>query len=447
MIPSPSAYECSSLQLDEVFDASQRETVVTEIIRFSIENPNVRIMVTSRIIGFSPKPFIDAGFRHFTLQDFDYPRQVRHFIKKWYKYALPDPQEQGRLISRLYEAIDCSPAIRQLSGNPLLLSMMAILNRNQDLPIDRYELYNESSNVLIHNWDIEKNLPKDEKIEPDTIGLKEKQALLRKVAYYIQTVSKNKGGNYIESEELETVICNYLKSIEEIDKPKRVANLITQQLRERNFILCYWGADHYAFVHRTFLEYFCAQEYLWQFEKTRSIDINELKTSVFGKHWNDDSWHEVLRLIVAMINEKYAAELIEYIIKLKSEHHENLFFAGQLLSEVKNRTLIRTIDQELMSLLKKLIHYSVPDTNYERDPFSNSPGLYQEDDICSIVRSNAIKTIAKLWGNKKETEEFLNNLSNANYEKEMKDIKETAIGELKRIRDNKRGRATSKALG
>ena len=41
------------------------------------------------------------------------------------------------------------------------------------------------------------------------------------------------------------------------------------QLRERNFILCYVGVDNYAFVHRTFLEYFCASEFVRQFEKEK----------------------------------------------------------------------------------------------------------------------------------------------------------------------------------
>jgi predicted NACHT family NTPase len=56
------------------------------------------------------------------------------------------------------QAIRDSKSIRELAGNPLLLTMMAILNRNQELPRDRPELYNQASRVLLHQWDVERNL-------------------------------------------------------------------------------------------------------------------------------------------------------------------------------------------------------------------------------------------------------------------------------------------------
>ena len=49
-----------------------------------------------------------------------------------------------RKQERLQRAIDSSKAIKELAGNPLLLTMMAILNRNQELPRDRPELYEPS---------------------------------------------------------------------------------------------------------------------------------------------------------------------------------------------------------------------------------------------------------------------------------------------------------------
>jgi predicted NACHT family NTPase len=51
------------------------------------------------------------------------------------------------------------------------------------------------------------------------------------------------------------------------------AKLMVEQLRDRNFILCFLGGyneDYFAFVHRTFLEYFCAWEFVWQFEREQN---------------------------------------------------------------------------------------------------------------------------------------------------------------------------------
>jgi len=83
---------------------------------------------------------------HATLEDFD-DVQTRSFLQRWHSVAEEDPKERVRLQAQLERALDESRAIRDLSGNPLLLTMMAILNRNQDLPRDRVELYREASRV------------------------------------------------------------------------------------------------------------------------------------------------------------------------------------------------------------------------------------------------------------------------------------------------------------
>ena len=53
----------------------------------------------------------------------------------------------------------------------------------------------------------------------------------------------------------------------------------------------------YGFVHRAFLEFFCADYYVQQFEKLQELSIAQLKQQVFAAHWADPSWREVLRLI------------------------------------------------------------------------------------------------------------------------------------------------------
>jgi predicted NACHT family NTPase len=74
--------------------------------------------------------------------------QVLKFLHQWHQIAEDDPKERTRLQARIERALAESAAIRELAGNPLLLTMMAILNRNQELPRDRVELYREASRVL-----------------------------------------------------------------------------------------------------------------------------------------------------------------------------------------------------------------------------------------------------------------------------------------------------------
>ena len=254
--------------LDEVFDPGKREDVITDIHRFTNDYPNVRVIVTSRVIGYKPQRLRDAQFHHFMLQDLD-EEQIKDFVNRWHDLTFNknDP-DKPRKRERLQRAIDTSKAIGELAGNPLLLTMMAILNRNQELPRDRPELYNQASRVLLHQWDFEAKeaLVEDERLDPKTIDYKDKQAMLRQVAYYMQSDDKGLAGNLISAGDLEKILTDYLRSIE-VSQARAVAKLMIQQLRNRNFILCFMGADYYGFVHRTFLEYFCASEFVERFGK------------------------------------------------------------------------------------------------------------------------------------------------------------------------------------
>src|SRR5262249_18458295 len=158
---------------------------------------------------------------------------------------------------RLAKAISESRAIRELAGNPLLLTMMAILNRNQELPRDRAQLYQQASRVLLHEWDTERALESHPNIK-GIISYPEKAEILRAVADFMQLAPEGLAGNMISREDLERILREYLKDKLGLQQPHAPARDLVDQLRARNFILCFLGADRYAFVHRTFLEYFCA---------------------------------------------------------------------------------------------------------------------------------------------------------------------------------------------
>ena len=338
--------------LDEVFDPCKREDVITAIHRFTNEYPNVQVIVTSRVIGYKPQQLRDAGFWHFMLQDLE-PKQIKNFIGRWHEETFNDSIDKERKRERLQRAIDESKAVAELAGNPLLLTMMAILNRNQELPRDRAALYEQASRVLLHQWDVEAKLLVVSDIDPYTIDLKDKQAMLRRVAYQMQIAETGLAGNLISKDKLENTLTSYLQDIG-VAQPRRIARLMIEQLRERNFILCYLGADYYAFVHRTFLEYFCAWEFVWQFKETQTLSIEELKTEIFGKHWLDESWHEVLQLIAGMIEAKFTSEIVNYLIDQDGEQKGfiNLFLAAKCLSEMKSH-------RENLSICIKLLNYSI----------------------------------------------------------------------------------------
>jgi predicted NACHT family NTPase len=135
--------------LDEVFDVKLRGEVIDDIARFSSRFSHTPIIVTSRVVGYQPQRLRDADFRHFMLQDLD-ATQITDFVNRWHEVTFDDPAQAAPKRDRLQKAIHDSESIAMLAGNPLLLTMMAILNRNQELPRDRADLYAQASRVLLH---------------------------------------------------------------------------------------------------------------------------------------------------------------------------------------------------------------------------------------------------------------------------------------------------------
>ncbi|WP_322727414.1 HEAT repeat domain-containing protein [Nostoc sp. ChiQUE01b] len=393
--------------LDEIFESAKREEVITCIHRFTNEYPDVQVIVTSRIIGYKQQQLRDAEFRHFLLQDLE-PAQIQVFIERWHDKTFSQAEARDKNIKRerLQRVINESKAIAELAQNPLLLTMMAILNLKRELPRDRSELYKDASEVLLHNWDDGRNLKPDERLE--IIDYKDKQAMLRQVAYQMQTSEKGLAGNIIYADDLEAIFTKYLQSIPVSDARDKARRLM-KQLRDRNFILCFLGADYYAFVHRTFLEYFCAWEFVWQFEKERSITIEYLKTEVFGKHWQDETWHEVLLLIVGMIEPKFVGEILDYLMVQDGEEKKfiNLFLAAKCLAEVRNRSVIASTSNKLLGKLKYLTKY---DLWYYYEPYEDE----KEIELIQEIRTQAVTTVAAIWKDNSDILHWLKDCTTAN---------------------------------
>jgi len=195
------------------------------------------------------------------------------------------------------------------------------------------------------------------------------------------------------------------------------------QLRERNFILCFLGGyneDYYAFVHRTFLEYFCAWEFVWQFKELKTLDLDGL-IEVFREHWRDESWHEVLRLMAGMLVAKFTGYILEYLIGENGEADKfsNLFLAAQCVSEVKNRNEIAAIASQLRDRVKELTKYGNI-TGFTPQEYNSL--VYQ-------IRRQAVAAVASTWKDDPQTLPWLKQLAQSY---DNSDVRRAAVEELAR---------------
>ncbi|WP_293042954.1 NACHT domain-containing NTPase, partial [Moorena sp. SIO1F2] len=154
--------------LDEVFNQEIRQQIVNQIEEFVNQFPNNKFVITSRIAGYREVK-LSQRFSHFTITEME-PEQVERFLDRWClaveKAQRPDAsqhywqQEADHQSRELKEAIAASEGVKRMTGNPLLLTILALIHRNGSrLPNQRVKLYELAVQTLTEDWQLSKKLP------------------------------------------------------------------------------------------------------------------------------------------------------------------------------------------------------------------------------------------------------------------------------------------------
>ena len=305
--------------LDELFERDVRDAVARRIAGFAARHPRARVVVTSREYGYQRAVLDGAGFGNFMLQDLD-TEQIGAFTDRWFALAHPeDPGQARKLTERVTSAVDASPSVRELAGNPLILTILAIIGRRRELPRDRRTVYEHAVDVLVEHWDPSKYL-KDRRVEEHLpyLAAEDKRELLRLIARQMQEGHGGVSGNHIAGPDLIKSFEEYLKDRYALapDRAATAARVMLDQFRHRNFILSRFGGEIYGFVHRTFLEYLTATDLAHRFNQERSLSEEDLQNLFAGKV-HDPTWHEILLLLVGLLDERFVAGVIDRLLAPK----------------------------------------------------------------------------------------------------------------------------------
>ena len=379
--------------LDEVFDPQLRQEVATAINRFADDYPAAQIVVSSRLIGFLHERWRKEGFRPFMLQELE-EEQMDQFLQRWHQVAYEDGHKGESKRASLLQAIQQSPAIQQLAGNPLLLTLMAILNRTQELPRDRAELYSQCARLLLHQWKTELAFEATPELAQAQLDGKDKLELMKRIAWTLQGGVEGASGNLtnlIEENQLERTLSEGLQGMPGL-RPDRAARALIEQLRGRNFMLCFMGGGNYAFVHRTFLEYFCAEAIVDRFQVEQTLTLDALKTEIFG-HWPDESWHEVLRLVAGRLAPKFVKEILEWLLEEPDPDQScnHIFLAARSVGEVRNRGELGSTEACVRQATKDLTRFSI------------SKSWSEEGREIFIIDQPSVTLVADVWKDNKDT--------------------------------------------
>jgi len=341
--------------LDEVADEAKRYALVEQIECFLGQERNARnpAIITSRPAGYRRDFLKTAEFPHYELLAFD-NGQMQEFVDRWYESREPDPVEREQRKQSLRKAFEGSERIKRLASNPLLLTIMVLIHRYQAvLPKDRHKLYDEAVKTLLLSWDANKELTYQAKLE--YLKLDDLRRLMEQVAYWIHThgsTGDEEGGTLIDQAELIHQLSQDIKALKSIElyQAREEAKRFLVFIRERTGLMNEQGEDCYAFVHKTFQEYLCAQEIIYQADNE---DEFEIVLRHVQSHLHDQHWREVLLLLISQQKPKKAATAIREILNQKSEYepwlHRDLLFAAVCLTE--NIKGLNSADPKLLHLV------------------------------------------------------------------------------------------------
>jgi HEAT repeat protein len=240
--------------LDEIAEAAARARFCDQLGDIHLAYRSTPIVVTSRDAAYRDLGRrIGHGFEHLKLAPFS-REEKDDFARRWCELTEP-PDRRTTAAEELIADIHSTDRIERLTGNPMLLTTMALVKRKVGkLPRRRADLYREAIEVLL-NWRREVDAPMD---------WQEAIPQLEYVAYAmcdlgIKQIRRDKAEALIE--QMRTEYPNVHAT--HVQKP----NAFLRQLEARTGMLVEAGHEPhlglsvpvYEFRHLTFQEYLAAR--------------------------------------------------------------------------------------------------------------------------------------------------------------------------------------------
>ena len=309
--------------LDEISNPKLRQHV-QEAIKTFISNHRYgssinfnRFLITSRIAGYDQYAFSN-NFLYFTVAKL-IPQQINDFLPRWcqasvrWSHANQTPnsenieqeisREAQQLANALNKAMKENQGVRELAENPLLLTLLAVMQQNSiELPRQRVDLYSKVTEVFLENRNIAKGLPQ---IPVDLA--------IRRLGPLALTMQETKN-NFARRSDVLTALKKAIS--DEGGTPEQVdgeAENFLKRIRERGGLFVQRTGDYFSFMHRTFQEYFVARHILNEIQQDQAEGITKLIQRV---QRDESTWREPFLLAVAYQsneNKKIASEIVRQL--------------------------------------------------------------------------------------------------------------------------------------
>jgi predicted NACHT family NTPase len=259
--------------------------------------------------------------------------EIAGIVNYWYDQHVGHPYSRERKKSGFYEALNKSSDIKQMARDSLLLDILIRANNYTELPQYKLPLYRLCVQCMLNDWDIERLL-EDTANKGRSLDSQDKEEILQEVAANMNPAFDQRM----------IVECSLAKIIENKFKhrgfwnPKRTTERVIEKLFYfQNHILSHRGDAFYVFADHRFFDYFRATHFVDLFEQKQTIDIEYFKEELFGRYWYNTACHGILVLIAADIFDKFALELVEYLVLQPGEDRNfmNVFLAAECFLQIE----------------------------------------------------------------------------------------------------------------
>jgi len=302
-----------------------------------------RLVVTSRIVGYREAPLTGSRWRTYTLVDFS-REEIRRFADRWtlaFETATHGDTETVRQAAYkerddLLAAIFANPGIERLASNPLLLTILALAQRQGVTLLQRrVELYELYLRTLINAWNKARSL--DQRPAGPEMDYLETVQVLAPLSLWLREI--NPAAGLVSHTALEDWLTQYYRREWEMASgpASREAREFLRAVNRYSSVLVERGQGQYGFLHLTFEEMLAAKGIAAQAQ----LGADEAVETIL-RHLDDPNWHETILLAVGTLGvvaqqPLAAGEVLRHLCDARLEgdaRGQNVITAGEALLDV-----------------------------------------------------------------------------------------------------------------
>ena len=370
--------------LDEIFNENDKISVKNDIENFHNDFKNIKSITTSRFSGYNDVKFDEEKFCEMSVLPFK-DTQIREYVQKWYELEEEDEDLRDTEIKGFISKMDNID--NELISNPLLLSLIVILYRNNlKLPESKLEIYQSCTNLLVDKWDKHREI----KIDVENVILEKKESILSDLAFWQYETLSSSNPTITYSKAKNTIADSLIKKkLADDDNKNSKAESFLEYAQKRSI---YFDNN---FTHKTFLEYYAAY---WIYSNIEKKNKTYERNKIIKKYIENPFWYTVLELLLSLIDKDQPdTEILDNIIEENSNDTTSLSFLLYVLPSLKNISA----DTQILIYTKTIEHIL----------FLKSSGITDNEKQCY----NLFDKIKKNATNLKQTEiinESINDFQN-----------------------------------